>query len=254
MGYGDEIIGTGLARGACERGKRIAFGDGKQIIWGPWCKEIFKGNPNIAAPGDEGQKNLEWIHYYKGNRFYNRAGATGWVWNYEFRVTPGEIYLNKSDPTIYPSGFVFIEPHLKKEKKGLQNKDWGFDNYQKVVDELPDVHFVQCDRGAKLRMLRGAQVVTTMSFRHALNILSKAALYIGPEGGMHHAAAAFGVPGVVIFGGWVPPKVLGYDAHHNLTGNATYWCGSWTTCEHCRKALQSIAVDEVVERARQVLQ
>jgi hypothetical protein len=39
MGYGDELMATGMARGAAARGKRVAFGDGQRIICGPYCFE-----------------------------------------------------------------------------------------------------------------------------------------------------------------------------------------------------------------------
>ena len=64
-------MAAGLAKGAKARGKRIAFGDGKQIIWDHHSEQIFRGNPNIARPGDEGATDLEWINYYRGNRLYN---------------------------------------------------------------------------------------------------------------------------------------------------------------------------------------
>ena len=81
MGFGDEIVGTGLARGAFARGKQIAFGDGRSINWGPWCAEMFANNPNIAAPGSEGKTNLEWIYHCKGHRLYNKLQNDRWIWN-----------------------------------------------------------------------------------------------------------------------------------------------------------------------------
>ena len=242
MGHGDDIIATGLARGAAARGKRIAFGDGKRIIWGPWSKAIFANNPNIAAPGDERAEDLEWVAYYKGHRVYNHWTADRWVWNYEFRAKPGEFFLHTTSD-IKPD-FIFIEPNVPK-KMGTLNKDWGFENYQRVVDALPDIHFVQCDYGEG-RKLRGVELLPTRNFLDAVLLLRRAALAIVPEGGLHHAAAAVGVPAIVIFGGWVPPQVLGYESHVNLTGGARRFCGSFQPCTHCREALQAITVDDVV--------
>jgi hypothetical protein len=55
-----------MARGAKARGKRIAFGDGQQIISSPWSEQIFRFNPNIARPGDERADDIEWIRHHKG--------------------------------------------------------------------------------------------------------------------------------------------------------------------------------------------
>jgi hypothetical protein len=91
-------------------------------------------------------------------------------------------------------------------------------------------------------------------------------LYIGPEGGLHHASAATGYrnkhdgrklgegcQAVVLYGGFVPPEVTGYDTHTNLTGNSKEACGSISKCQHCIEAMQSIEVDEVFEAAMQRL-
>ena len=34
---------------------------------------------------------------------------------------------------------IFIEPHVKK-RRGYENKDWGFHNWQKVVEELGSLY------------------------------------------------------------------------------------------------------------------
>src|SRR4030095_3529410 len=96
MGYGDDIMATGMARGAAARGKRIAFGDGQRIIWGPHSAEIFQGNPNIAPPGVERRPDIEWIHYYRGCRIYSYATADRWVWNYDFRPKPGQLFFQRT--------------------------------------------------------------------------------------------------------------------------------------------------------------
>ena len=81
-----------------------------------------------------------------------------------------------------------------------------------------------------------ARSLTCPSFRHALAILERARLYVGGEGGLHHGAAAVGVGGVVLFGGFVPPLVTGYAVHANLTGGA-----------------EAITVNEVLEHAMERL-
>jgi glycosyl transferase family 9 (putative heptosyltransferase) len=244
MGYGDDIMATGLARGLHKRGKRAAFGDGKRIIWGPWSEPIFQHNPNIARPGSEGAKDLEWIDHYKGHRRYNRLDKEKqrWIWNYDFKAIPGEIFMPEYRRAA--GNFIYVEPNVPWHKSVAVNKDWGLANYQAVTDLLlADGHTViQSAHGRD--ELRGAKLVSTPTFRSALAILQCARAALVPEGGMHHAAAALGVPAVVIFGGFSPPAVTGYDAHFNLTGGAEA-CGSLIKCHHCEKALAEISVEEV---------
>jgi hypothetical protein len=66
---------------------------------------------------------------------------------------------------------------------------------------------------------------------------------------MHHGAAAVGTPAVVIFGGFIPPAVVGYDMHVNLTGGAEA-CGSLNKCLHCRAAMEKISVEEVYQAVK----
>jgi hypothetical protein len=253
MGIGDDIMATGMARGAKARGKRIAFGDGKRIIWGPYSAKIFYGNPNIAAPGQEPAPDIEWIHYYKGNRIYNRHNGDRWVWNYEFRAIPGEIFfhepINRERDDV-----VVIEPNVPRTKSVAANKQWPVDRYQSVANALiaDGWHVVQPIYGSGLVKLSGVDFVPTATFRDALKLLKTARLFIGPEGGLHHGAAAMQLPAVVLFGGFIPPKVTGYDFHANLTGGAQA-CGSLFACPHCHAAMQAISVEEVEAEAQRLL-
>jgi ADP-heptose:LPS heptosyltransferase len=255
VGLGDQLIASGLAKGAAARGKIIAFGDGRRILWDANSPTIFKGNPNIAPPKGtslNASLDLEWIHFYKGNRLYNRHTPGRWEWNYDFRCKPGEIYLTKQEKQfaklVGDTPLVIIEPN-PSPKSPVSNKQWPLSRYEEVAKALRNEGFdvVQLHyRGGKL--LRNARSFPSPSFRNAMAVLARAKLYIGGEGGMHHAAAAVGVEGVVIFGGFIPPQVTGYALHTNLTGGAEA-CGSLQPCEHCAAAMQAIGVDEVLEHA-----
>lgn len=253
MGYGDNLMATGMARGAKARGKRIAFGDRKRIIWDKRSNEMFANNPNIAPPAAIREPNLEWIPFYTGSRIYNRQTIGRWQWNMDFRAKPGEVFFHPSERKAAESigsRFVLVEPMVPAFKSVAPNKQWPRERYQAVVDALVkagrEVVQFQYD-GA--RPLVGARYIPTGSFRRGLAILQRAALYIGPEGGLHHGAAAVGVPAVVLFGGFIPPAVTGYDGHANLTGDATEFCGSFYACDHCRRAMAAIGVDEVLDYA-----
>jgi Glycosyltransferase family 9 (heptosyltransferase) len=249
MGIGDDIIATGLARGAAACGRRIAFGDCKTIKWGPYSEMIFKNNPNVARPGSEKAKDLEWIGYYKGSRIYNshRPGANCWTWNYDFKVEPGEIFFD-SHEDIYERNdkLILIEPNVPKKPCG-PNKQWPVDRWAALARllELNGWQVRQFEYGGPNHV---APRTLTRDFRHAAALLKSARLAILPEGGLHHAAAAVGTPAVVLFGGYTPPAILGYKGHANLTGGATA-CGSFNPCKHCAEAMGNIEVRDVLSIA-----
>jgi ADP-heptose:LPS heptosyltransferase len=252
LGVGDQIMATGIARGASERGKRVAFGDGRRIIWDQHSRMIFASNPDIAYPGSETARDVEWVPFYRGHRLYNSQRDGRWIWNYDFHARPGRLVFAKTERlagTRLGQGFVLIEPNVVRVKSSAVNKDWGRPRYQAVADALRlSGHRVVQFRYAAGPPLAGVETIVTTSFRDAAALLANAALYIGPEGGSHHAAAALGTPGVVIFGGFIPPQVTGYDLHTNLTGGAEA-CGSLHPCDHCRAALDAISVDDVIAAA-----
>lgn len=256
VGFGDNLIATGEARGPASRGKRAAFGDGKKILWDQHARHIFAFNPHVALPGSEGSHDLEWIAHYKGNRLYNKQVGGRWVWNYDFHATPGQIFFSEDERTAgrrAGRGFVVMEPNVPRWKTVAHNKDWGFHRYQEVADWIRTrgVRVVQFNHGND-PILAGAAVIKTTSFRDALAVMSNAWLYVGPEGGLHHGAAALSIPGVVLFGGFIPPSVTGYPTHVNLTGGSEA-CGSLQKCEHCRAAMAAISIGEVTAAVHEML-
>jgi hypothetical protein len=251
-GYGDELIATGLARGAADRGRRVAFGDGRRILWGPHSAEVFKGNPNIAPPGSERAADIEWVDYYKGHRLYNVGHGTHWVWNYQFRPQPGELFFSPAEiefAECFDPGFVVVEPNVPWHKPQAANKDWGFSKYERVAGLLRKAGREVVQFAVGRDRLSNVRTVTTPSFRHSLAVLRRAALVITPEGGLHHGAAATGTPAVVLFGGFIPPEATGYAMHANLTAGGAKACGLLSPCRHCRAAMDSISVDEVMAAA-----
>jgi ADP-heptose:LPS heptosyltransferase len=252
MGFGDQLLGSGIARGASERGKRIAFGDGRRIIWDQHSRQIFSGNPDVAYPGSEGARDLEWIPFHRGSRLYNSQGDGRWIWNYDFHAKPGRVVFTKAERAAgqrLGRGWVLIEPNVVQAKVVAPNKTWERARYQAVADALRAAgHRVVQFRYSTDPRLAGVETIVTASFRDAVALMANAALYIGPEGGSHHAAAAVGIPAVVLFGGFIPPEVTGYHAHTNLTGGAEA-CGLLRPCQHCREAMAAITVDEVLAAA-----
>jgi hypothetical protein len=261
LGFGDEILGSGLAKGLYVQGKRAAFGDGKKIIWGPWAEEIFRHNPNVARRGDEHRSDLVWISHYKGNRLYNRLDRekNRWAWNYQFKAAPGEIFFSSEEKSRIEQlksanrRFILVEPNVSWHKSVAVNKDWGLQNYQAVVNLLlRDGHeVVQTKHGRD--KLKGVKFVTTPKFRDVLAVMTLADVALVPEGGLHHGAAAVGVPAVVLFGGFIPPVVVGYGAHINLAGGTTEFCGSLSKCQHCRDAMAKISVEEVYQSMKKMI-
>ncbi len=276
MGYGDDIMSTADAIDLhkTQPGQKVAIGNGARAHW----SSVFDNNPRLATPHwvDRG-KPVTWCNNYRGHRPYinyratldagltvlndkkptrrNLLRAAGkWVWKYQYKVRPGEMFFT-AEEKIYGQQvldrvgpFVIIEPNIKP--KASPNKDWGLHRYVGVTRKLNDVTFIQVG-DPRTSNNAGVSFVGTPTFRIACSILSRASAYLGPEGGLHHAAAAFDIPAVVIFGGYISPKITGYDSHINFADDEI--CGMRRSCSHCKEAMRKISVVQVIEAIRSVL-
>lgn len=236
MGLGDWIMSTAEAKRVNEStGRKVVFTDGRKAYFDD---QVFKHNPRIAK--EIGPKT-EFIFDYPGHRPYiKKITPERFEFDPDFRVSPGELFINRKEAGDY----IIVEPNVKKTYAMGWNKSWDWDRWQELVKL--DYKFVQL--GARdSTQLTGVKRVYTESFRQALEWLSGAKLLVTTDGGLHHAAAALGVPAVVLWGGMASPVNLGYTTHKNIW-HGDEPCGSHSTkCPHCRAAMKKIQVDEVKE-------
>ncbi len=285
MGYGDYLMALGdasrLHADDPSQGP-IAIGDG-QSIDDPY-PELRWGLDFVASQNDVASAIARrWVISHRGNRPYHDYQAMRRLWearhpwrhrllppvasaklvrhlghylfNSGYRPTPAPLPLTQDEQAIAAHWsarrFVVIEPSVKQGAS--PSKRWPFERYAELAAALQQEITVYQAGAEDSPKLDGVQRLPTARFRDVLPYLQAAQLYIGPEGGLHHASAAMGTPAVVIYGAYVPPSVTGYDFHVNLTGGATA-CGSqMTECAHCVDAMHRISVAEVLREARQLL-
>ncbi len=263
MGFGDAIMASALVRGFHAQGKLAAFfspdGNHRRIKWTGVCEDILAYNPNVAKPAQETKANLIWLPHYKKVFPYCRYDGQQrkYIWNYNFKAEPGEIFFAPNDvmPRV-SEPFIIIEPNVAWQRSSNINKDWGEGKYEALTKALVahGCTVVQCIHSNSRRKLRGAQQIVTTTFRQAIRIMANASLAIVPEGGNHHAAAAVSVPAIVLWGAWSPPQTMGYASQIKLTGQEQLGCGNTDLCPHCRAAFAGIGVEEVYEAAMGVMQ
>ena len=271
MGFGDEIMATYYAK--VEKQK---YPDRQVVVGNYKTREaldsrVFFNNPNISDPKilDE-SKTVHFVDLNNTNRPYidwERTTIHKYYWNLNHRAMPGELYFDKqeigeaqnviteagvfwrSSNTAEHKGIIFIESSkvAKIKTKCGENQNWSFDKWDKTVEILKKNYLIINPTHNNSFSHRGI-FSYNCSFRVACAIMKYCNLYLGPEGGFAHAAAALSKPGVVIYGGWIPPQVIGYDFHENLymdiKGSP---CGIRDReCDHCKKCMDLITVDNVI--------
>lgn len=252
MGWGDEIMITGeVSRRGRGNALRFAIGDRRPGRQQHRWHEIWEGHPRIAKPGEAFDA---WIWNHGGNRPYIEAKSIKrWHWR-PYGPTPGTIILTEAEQRLreYSQGRVIVEPGMKAAAS--PNKDWGWHRWAELVNRYPQFNWLQIGAPGDAR-LPGVEFLQTAGFREACGALSGARAVVLREGGLHHAAAALGVPAVVIFGGYIAPSVTGYPQHRNLfTGGDEHplGCGMRVPCPHCEAAMSAIT-PEVVKRELEVI-
>lgn len=284
MSYGDKLMAIGDAwkqYHADPRRRPVAIGDGRRIdvenLDLAWGLDFLATAQQVSAGED-----VSWLISYPHHRPYVDYAAMreassrmlGWkrwlpwksrkpiriigryIFRLDYRPTPAPIHLKPEEEEIAErwaqAPFVVIEPFIKSDAP--PSKQWPIKRFAAVAREMSRQLPVYQLSAPGSPELDGLPQIRPRSFRESLAYLKAAKLYIGPEGGLHHGAAAMNTRAVVIYGGFTSPLVTGYDFHVNLTGGATYACGTRRgMCPHCRELLENISATEVVEHARRLI-
>lgn len=243
IGAGDWVMCTAqIKRAYAARGLPVlVIGGHGRPVW----SEVFLHNPKVLKrPHGRFQKLISGggVRPYIADKSPAR-----WTWK-RWPIEPGEIFLSADEKRFgaQHGGKVVVEPHTKVAGG---NKAWPWDRWQQLADRFPGALVQVGPPGT--RTLRGVPLVVTPTFRHACAVLSASRAFAGCEGGLHHAAAALGVPAVVLFSEFISPEYTGYALHRNLR-HAGEACGMRTPCDGCRQSMLAITVDEVERNLREI--
>lgn len=246
MGWGDELMAAGEAEALPV--DKVAIFSGHHQRW----HEAWENNPKIARIGEAFDAKIE---SGPGHRLYFKSVTNEkWEW-LPYKPKPAKLYFSEeeidfADKVVSKFGgdFVVVEPNLKEKQESV-NRDWGFNKYSQVVAAV-DANWVQLGAG-NIRLLPNVRQIQTSTPRQMAVVLSKAKTFLSPEGGLHHTAAAFGLRGAVIFGGFISPMTTGYDIHHNFYDGTG--CGMRVKCKHCQDVMASITPDSIANTLKTIL-
>lgn len=212
---------------------------------------VWDHNPRFATP--EYQGKVQVLVNGPGERGYIAGRSrVGWVWR-EWICPLGEIHLSEEECDFGSryKGRILLEPSIKP--KASPNKDWGWQRWCRLAEKLRSMgHLVSQFVSPHRPPLPGAELIKTKTFRQACAVLANARLAILPEGGLHHASAAFGTATIVVFGGYISPAQTGYAHHVNLFSGGVP-CGRRLRCSHCEESMDRISVDHVLRESVSLL-
>ena len=248
MGYGDEIMALGRAeREFMRTGRPVAIIglDGQRR-----ANLLWEGNPAVDPGADEtitdGPNARPYIERWEGSRI---------ILNRKHRPRAGRVMLTDEEKqfaaTAPQEPFAVISPHIKANAS--INKSWGADRWAAAIQDFP-IPVLQLGPSQGAYNIDGAAFFHTPTMRHAAAVIARAAVVLTNEGGSHHLAASMERPAVVVFGGFMHPKVTGYPGHINLIGDAMHvGCGKYEPCPACRNSLDKITPGMVKHAAKGIL-
>lgn len=255
MGLGDDLMVTGEVRDLYSKNQlKVTVMMAKNKIR---TSEVFLRNPYITRADEPlaSTVNTQILGPEAGRRYISSITPDKYIWK---NSTPsrGQMFFSNKE-IVTAKGIaeslgnlpVFIEPNLKS--RAPVNKDWGWSNWIELTSKAPDINWVQIAK-PESRLLPKVQHAVTEDFRTAIALLKHAAVSVLPEGGLHHASAVVGSKAIVLFGGFISPAQTGYEDHINIfTGGIP--CGNRLPCSHCRKAMQAITPDMVLDQLKGIL-
>lgn len=260
MGIGDEIMVTALVR-KMQRTSPLPVAikhQSRQFRY----HAIWENNPRIVNPRHLPVGTaFQTLDVHGGARPYidyekSPADRSRWVFK-PTELEPGEIYFNAQEKLLIPNGYkhVIVEPNIKAGAP--VNKQWHFARWQELCSILREMGYQPLQLGnATDRRLVGIKHCFTPSVREAAAIIAGALGVITHEGAFHHIAACFGVPTVVIRGGYIGPQVTGYPGQWDFftpTLEHPIGCGNRMPCAHCRATMDRIEASQVAEAMQKLL-
>jgi len=244
---------AGLARIAQQSDPRkVRIVHGKKVAW----SEVWEHNPRIAKPNEQGRFNIVYgrdpVTNMRG--YHTFKTPEQWGYNLDYRPAVGELYFNEAERQFgsHYAGRLIIEPNIKQS--GSPNKQWPWHYWQQLADMLNAAGIKPTQLGqATVKRLEGVDLVVTPRFRDACAVISYAQGVVLHESGLHHAAAALNIKGVVLFGGFTPVELTGYPMHRNLGASLGEACGMRIHCQHCKDWMASITPQAVFDNLMGIL-
>ncbi|MCW8914470.1 MAG: hypothetical protein OQK24_01305 [Magnetovibrio sp.] len=156
------------------------------------------------------------------------------------------------------SPFIAVEPDTNRDWFG-DLRAWPMSRWQDVCDKLskqyPNITIVQIGMGRGGLLNDVIDLTNKTDFRTVSIIIKEAALFMGTEGGLMHAAKAVNAPAVILWGGITIPEFIGYpDDQVTLCKHVDCApCGNAGWCDQGHKCMLQITPAEVIHAATSLL-
>lgn len=264
MGLGDDLLFLGKAEEIYKQtGKKITplYGKG----WSPLFENVEfltkRGGLTVNARDTNKKSDVHVDYYEEKKETTNKGKRIKWR---KFTPTPFRVRLTEKEIHSAKSilnnenleKFCIVNPDYKSSFFA-HNKNWGFEKYQQLTNELSKViKVVRILPGGDYTepSLENAMNIKCENIRVSIAIMSMSSFGVSYDGLLQHVFAGFEIPCVVIQGGLVDQSVISYktNIHHTYEHPLTP-CGSMYDCSHCEEANKAITVEHILHSCMRLI-
>jgi ADP-heptose:LPS heptosyltransferase len=136
------------------------------------------------------------------------------------RNTEPEIFLERREDQQATKRLSGLSTPIALHTTGMctPNKAWPTSNFEELVRGCPEYTFVQLGRESET-LVKGAVDMRGLALRDSFATIKHCTAFIGVDSGPAHAAAAFKIPSVVLWGP-TAPDVFGHPRSAHLYARA----------------------------------
>ncbi len=233
MGYGDYMMLIGRARLLRAMTKKNLTFTSKESEGSAYYQSVIKGNPYMLLSENVSKRGLTSIDLKR--EFLRTSDQKDARF---FSPHPGEIFLDQEEKLeateigkqilkasdgkqviycAFTSKSSEVINGQRVEYKFSVNRQPSYEFVRRLIRLLSKEYFLVCSKHEDVYIGGETYILPSFSYRQLVQIMTYCDAYVGVEGGSHHAAAAAGLRGVVLYGKWLSPESTGYNFHYNLS-------------------------------------
>ena len=173
----------------------------------------------------------------------------------DFNIISNEIYFSELEIEEYKKKFniqnkyIIVQPNGKMEY--TLNKQWGFDNYKKIINKCKKIQWIQVGVSGDLIMQGIDNFVGKTSLRELAFLIKNAVFVIADEGLLNHMASAVKTKSFVVYSGFSSIEIAKYDLTIPIVNKPQVNCAPCWITEKCPKkkkyCTEEISVNQVIQ-------
>lgn len=246
---------------------------GKKILVGTNHPSIFSHNPYakvLPYKTRDGIKRYIKFWSFLGRKIeplYLEYGNPGSQHIFDVLQTKTAVATRPVKPFFFLSEVERQTPILAKSPQKIiavqstgvtgwtDNKNYYFERYQQIVNELGQEYSILQLGQASDPLLQGVQDYRgKLSFRQVFKLFTEIDLFMGQVGFLMHAAAAMDCRSVIIYGGFEAPWQSGYPLNHNIFSNVECAPCWKVVCPYNKKCMDVISAEQIIKAAKSMIQ